>query len=163
MNWDRGTIHLLQDVIALRGVPVIQEPKTPESRRTVKLPASVMANLQRHKAAWAERRLRAPEWADHDLVFCTATGRPINPAHARRSFDRIVARAGVPDITIHGMRHCHAVWLLQAGTPVKVVSERLGHKDVTTTLNVYAAALPDMQDHAVDVLDRLMGRSAKAS
>ena len=74
-----------------------------------------------------------------------------------------MARADVPAITVHRMRHCHAVWLLRAGTPVKVVSERLGHKDVTTTLNVYASALPDMQDHAVDVLDRLMGRSAQAS
>jgi integrase len=75
----------------------------------------------------------------------------------------MVPRAGVRDITIHGMRRCHAVWLLQAGTPVKVVFERLGHKDVTTTLNFYAAALPDMQDHAVDVLDRLMGRPVRAS
>jgi integrase len=76
---------------------------------------------------------------------------------------RIVQRVDVPDITIHGMRHCHAVWLLRAGTPVKVVTERLGHKDVTTTLNVYAAALPDMQDHAIDVLDRLMGRATQVS
>lgn len=57
------------------------------------------------------------------------------------------------------MRHCHAVWLLRAGTPVKIVSERLGHKDIKTTLNVYAAALPDMQDLAVDV----RGRTAQAS
>ena len=163
VNWERGTVHLQQEVVALRGVPVIQEPKTPESRRTVRLPAQVMAELKRHKAGWAERKLQAAEWADHDLVFCTASGKPTNPAHARRSFDRIVARAGVPNITIHGMRHCHAVRLLRAGRPVKVVSERLGHKDVTTTLNVYAAALPDMQDHAVEVLDRLMGRSAQAS
>ncbi|HEV2124154.1 MAG TPA: site-specific integrase [Chloroflexota bacterium] len=163
VNWDRSAVHVQQEVVALRGVPIIQEPKTPESRRTVRLAGHVMAELRRHKVQWAERKLQATEWTDHDLVFCTATSRPINPAHVRRSFDRIVARAGVPDITIHGMRHCHAVWLLRAGTPVKVVSERLGHKDITTTLNVYAAALPDMQDHAIEVLDRLMGRSAQAS
>lgn len=163
VNWERSTIHVQQEVIALNGVPIIQEPKTPESRRTIRLSEQVMTELKRQKAQWAERKLGALEWADHDLVFCTASGKPINPAHVRRSFDRIVQRAGVPDITIHGMRHCHAVWLLRAGTPVKVVSERLGHKDITTTLNVYAAAMPDMQDHAIEVLDRLMGRSAQAS
>lgn len=163
INWERSSIHVQQEVVALRGVPLIQEPKTPESRRTVRLAAHVMDELKLHKARWAERKLRASEWAGHDLIFCTASGKPINPAHVRRSFDRIVQRADVPDITIHGMRHCHAVWLLRAGTPVKVVTERLGHKDVTTTLNVYAAALPDMQDHAIDVLDRLMGRTTQVA
>ena len=86
----------------------------------------------------------------------------IDPAHFRRSFDRIVARTGAFDVSIHGRRHCHTVWLLRAGTPVKVDSERLAHNDAMTTLNVYAAALPDMQDHAVDVLDRPMGRTAQA-
>ena len=46
---------------------------------------------------------------------------------------------------------------------MKVVFERPGSKDVTTTLNVYAAALPHMQDQSIDVLDRLMDRSARAS
>jgi integrase len=122
-----------------------------------------MEELARHRTRWAERKLKAVEWANHDLVFCTASGSPINPSHVRRSFDRIVLRAGVPDITIHGMRHTHAVSLLKDGTPVKVVSERLGHKDISTTLNVYAAALPDMQDLAIDALERMEQRAAKAS
>ncbi len=163
MNWDRSSIHVQQEVVALRGVPIIQEPKTRESRRTVRLTASVMAELAKYRTRWVARKLAAEEWADHDLVFCTASGRPVNPSHVRRSFDRIVTRASVPDITIHGMRHTHAVSLLKHGTPVKVVSERLGHKDISTTLNVYAAALPDMQDVAIDALERMELRAAQAS
>lgn len=163
VNWERSTIHVQQEVVALKGVPIIQEPKTAESRRTVRLTASVVAELAKHRTRWVERKLAAGEWANHDLVFCTASGSPINPSHVRRSFDRIVLRADVPDITIHGMRHTHAVSLLKHGTPVKVVSERLGHKDISTTLNVYAAALPDMQDVAIDALERMEQRASRAS
>lgn len=163
VNWERSTIHVQQEVVAYKGVPIIQEPKTPESRRTVRLTAAVMAELMNYRARWVERRLAASEWTDLDLVFCTASGRAINPSHVRRSFDRIILRAGVPEITIHDMRHTHAVSLLKEGTPVKIVSERLGHKDISTTLNVYAAALPDMQDVAIDALERMEKRAEKAS
>ena len=44
-----------------------------------------------------------------------------------------------------------------------LVSELLGHKDVTTRRDVFAAILPDMQDHGVDVLVRLTGRAARGS
>ena len=52
---------------------------------------------------------------------------------------------GQTQITFHGMRHTCATLLLQAGEPVHVVSKRLGHARVQTTLDTYAHVLPDMQ------------------
>jgi integrase len=51
-------------------------------------------------------------------------------------------------IKFHGLRHTCATLLLQAGQPVHVVSERLGHSKVSMTLEVYAHVLPDMQTQA---------------
>ena len=55
----------------------------------------------------------------------------------------------------HDLRHTHATQLLRAGVNAKVVSERLGHANVSITLNTYAHVLPDMQQSAVDALDWL--------
>jgi integrase len=62
----------------------------------------------------------------------------------------------VRPIKFHGLRHtlCHA--LLQAGTPVHVVSERLGHSKVSMTMEVYAHVLPDMQREAAATLGALL-------
>jgi integrase len=49
---------------------------------------------------------------------------------------------GLPRITLHGLRHTAATLLLDAGTPVKVVSEMLGHANASITLNIYAHAVP---------------------
>ena len=54
----------------------------------------------------------------------------------------------LPAIRLHDLRHTHATVLLQAGEPVHVVSQRLGHASVVVTLTVYAHVLPGDQRRA---------------
>ena len=54
----------------------------------------------------------------------------------------------IPPIRLHDLRHTHATVLLQAGEPVHVVSQRLGHASVVVTLAVYAHVLPGDQKRA---------------
>ncbi len=61
----------------------------------------------------------------------------------------------VPVVRVHDLRHTHATALLRAGTPVKVVSERLGHSDVMTTLRVYQHVMPGMQAQAAETFAAL--------
>jgi len=49
-----------------------------------------------------------------------------------------------------------ATQLLKAGVPVKVVSERLGHAKVSTTLDIYVHVLPEMQVRAVSAIDAML-------
>ena len=56
----------------------------------------------------------------------------------------------------HDLRHTHATLLLAASTPVKVVSERLGHASATVTLQVYAHVMPGNQRAAADLFARLV-------
>ena len=66
----------------------------------------------------------------------------------QREYAQSSRRPASEPIKFHGMRHTCATLLLQAGTPVHVVSERLGHSKVSMTLEVYAHVLPDMQRDA---------------
>ena len=59
-------------------------------------------------------------------------------------------------LTPHEIRHCHASLLLAAGVPIKVVSERLGHRDITTTLETYQHLLPGMGEQAATVIGSLL-------
>ena len=55
------------------------------------------------------------------------------------------------------MRHAHATLLLIDNTHFKVVSERLGHSTVTVTADIYSHVLPEMDQEASRVIDRLLG------
>jgi hypothetical protein len=61
----------------------------------------------------------------------------------------IAEKAGLKHIRLHDARHSHATVLIKQGVPAKVVAERLGHSSITTTMNIYAHVLPEMQQSAV--------------
>ena len=57
-------------------------------------------------------------------------------------------KAMLPTVRLHDLRHTHATLALQAGVHPKVVSERLGHANVSITLDTYSHAIPAMQEEA---------------
>jgi len=84
-------------------------------------------------------------------MFTTADGRPLHPHVLSQTFTRLIARAGLPRIRLHDLRHTHATLLLKAGVPLKVVSERLGHSSPAFTMAVYQHVLPGMQRDAAEL------------
>lgn len=58
-------------------------------------------------------------------------------------------------LTLKGLRHTHATLLLELGIHPKVVQERLGHSNISTTMNIYSHVTPTMQREAVERLSML--------
>jgi integrase len=79
------------------------------------------------------------------------------PTLYRRSFLPALARAGLPKVKPYATRHTSATLLLGAGVSIKVVSQRLGHENIETTLKHYVHAMPDQQEKAVEVVSNLFG------
>ena len=143
------------------GAPILAEPKTAMSKREVHLSEMAVGTLRTHRTRQIEQRLRAGVvWQDFDLVFTTGRGRPLDGNNVRtRSFARLLERAGLPPMRFHSLRHAAATILMAEGVPVKVISEMLGHADITTTLRIYAHVLPTMQAQAASTWDRLFSAS----
>lgn len=69
----------------------------------------------------------------------------------------LIKKYKLPRITPHHFRHTHASLLLQAGVPVKEVSERLGHKDVKITLEIYSHVMPEEAEKTADKFANFLG------
>lgn len=155
----KGTASVQQTVTRRSKGWVFEVPKTDKSRRTIELPKSILPMLRKRLRQFREEKLAAgPEWHDLDLVFCTAIGTPGNVNNLRsRNFISLLKAAKIPDsFRLYDLRHTCATLLLQRGVHIKVVSERLGHKDIAMTLRTYAHVLPSMQQDAVMKLDDLL-------
>jgi integrase len=96
--------------------------------------------------------------ASSDLVFPNAIGGLMIPKNfVKRHFKRKLQAAGLPEIRFHDLRHTAATLMLSRGVNVKVVSEMLGHADISITLRIYAHVLPHMQHSAVQAMEALLG------
>ena len=153
VDFERGIVqvtHSLQDSDGpVRRI--LDDPKTAHSRRRIALSAAAVHALRLHRERQQEERNRSGELWDmsYDLVFPNTRGRPIDPAHLRtRQFYPLVRSAGLPFIRFHDLRHTAATLLLRRGVNPKVVSEMLGHANISLTLDVYSHVTPDMQEAA---------------
>lgn len=161
VDLDAGTIAVERSTTQLGQQRVTTTPKNHE-RRTVAIDQELVAELRAWKVQQAAERLAfGPAYADVEgLVFTWQDGRPVMPDYITKTFDRIqkatVSTPALPRLVVHELRHSHATILLRAGVPVHIVSKRIGHKDPSVTLNVYADVIPDDDTSAVDVFSKVV-------
>lgn len=157
---EAGNLAVRQALVRLpEGDWRLDPPKTRKSRRSIPIPSGLAARLAAHRREQAQARLRrGPSWQGHDLVFCGRQGQPLDWHNlSQRAFKEILKAADLPrKIRPYDLRHTSASLLLQAGEPVKVVAERLGHGTTTLTLDVYAHVLPGMQEQATERLQQIL-------
>lgn len=149
IRWESGALNINHALQLVRGQGlVLTTPKTAKSRRTLKVPRSVMDILRAHVDQ---------QEPNQQYVFVTRVGTPIRPRDLVAVYKRLIKKAGVPDIRFHDLRHMCATLHLQAGTNPAVVAAILGHSTVNLTLSTYSHVLPHMQDEAADRMNRLLG------
>ena len=92
----------------------------------------------------------------YDYVFSNAKGKSMNPRNLNRAHDCILARAGIPHIGIHALRHTFASQLFANKVDIKVISKLLGHSEVSVTYNIYIHLLKEDMPDATASLDALL-------
>ncbi len=68
----------------------------------------------------------------------------------RSHFKKFIKKAGVKEISFHDVSYTHATLLLKQRVHPKIISERLGHTNISMTLRIYSHILPNMQKEAVE-------------
>lgn len=154
-----GSLQVRRKVSRITGKGfVVSEPKTAKSRRKIPLAARSLEALKQHRVRQNEQRLALGEsWEDKGWIFTNALGKNLEVSNMiRRSFRPLLVKAGLPQIRFHDLRHSSATLLLSMGIHPKIVQERLGHSQISVTLDTYSHVLPSMQEEAAQRLDALL-------
>lgn len=155
---EAGVVRIQRTLVRSADGLTFEEPKTSSSRRQVEIDQYAVEALRTQRRRQAEERLKAgPTWQDNGLVFANAHGGPIDAGELLRSYHYpLLARAGLPRVRFHDLRHTAATLMLGQGEHPKVVAERLGHSTPTLTLSVYSHVTPTMQRAAATRLGALL-------
>ena len=148
IDYDDRSLSIVRTLTVVAGRPIVTAPKSAASRRLVYLDASTIDALRAHRDSSTVSR--------DDYVFQSADGQPVNPASFSNTFDRLVARSGLPRIRLHDLRHTYATLALRLGTHPVLLSERLGHTSIAVTIDRYSHVIPSIDRNAADVVAQLV-------
>jgi integrase len=157
VDFSSETITIVQTSNYVRGRGIyVDKPKNKTSVRPLKLSRSAFIMLQKYKGWQDEQREACGDcWKQTDeRVFTADDGALIHPDSLTKWFKSFVKRHGFPDVHLHSLRHTYASILIADGTPLVVVSENLGHAQVSTTHNIYSHAIQSAKVKATQVFDK---------
>jgi len=147
LRWEdirEGSIFIERTAAQVKGRWIIQTPKTDGSIREIPLNKTLEEKLEIWK-----------EYKKDDWLF-SGKNQFIIPNTIRNDFNRLVANTELPDIDFHDMRATHITMLLDAGVPVHIVAKRVGHSDISMTLNVYSRVHDDRLKESSDKIEEIL-------
>jgi integrase len=159
----RLTVERALEQTTVYGVRV-KGPKTRKDRRTISLSAHTVGELRGHWRTQQEQRLalgmgKAPP---NSPVLATFDGGLQSPGAISTAWGRAMKAIGMPDITLHSLRHTHASMLIASGMDILTISRRLGHASPTITLGTYGHLIHGADDQAAKIMDQAFGSKAVA-
>jgi integrase len=141
-----GALSFTRALIEGPDGPVLTPTKTRRTYR-VELDDASIAALRTHLHA---------RTTDAGFVFAHTDARPWLPNFVTKRYITARTAAGLPRFRLHDLRHFMATQMLAAGVPIVTVSQRLSHARASTTLNVYAHAVPGGDQQAAETLARIL-------
>ena len=162
-NIDFNDFTITIDKITVRdkGQVILKEPKTESSIRTISAPKEIILMLKQLKKDRLAAKLRG-EKSHRELIFYDKNLNPIAQDVLSKKFRYFLQENNLKHIRFHDLRHSHVTMLIDAKVPIKVISERVGHSNVNTTLNIYSHALREMDQEASDkISDTLFNNERK--
>ena len=132
-------------------------PKTESSIREIAIPEFIISLLEEYKLWYEEQKSIYGElWMNSDRLFVQADGKPMHPSTISKWFVKYVGQIGLPVINFHGLRHTNASLLVAQNVDIAVVSARLGHAQISTTLDFYVHPLLSHNRKAGYALENLL-------
>lgn len=141
-DFDNLTVSITKSYTRLNGKDYITEPKTPKSKRVITLPPFVIQSIKDYIDTLYD-------YDNTDRLF------PYTKHFFRHNLERACAKSGVKRIRVHDLRHSHASLLIELGVNILIISQRLGHEKIETTLGTYSHLYPNKHEDVANQLETL--------
>lgn len=140
-DFEAKTVSINKTFIRLNGQDIIQSPKTPKSNRIVTLPDFICTLIKNYALNFVSDA--------NSRMF------PVTKSFLSHEMIRGSKKSGVKRIRVHDIRHSHASLLIEQGFSPLLISERLGHENVQTTLQTYSHLYPNKHNEVAAKLQKL--------
>lgn len=158
---ERRELRIVRTRMLGNGIgPYEDTPKTETSVRIITIPQEIAAKIDALLEYQTEqKRFWGRKWAGSDALIKGRTGQAMYPQNLQRWFTRFIKKNQLPPLTLHGLRHTHTALLVSITDDIAQISHRLGHSEITTTLNIYTHLFRDNDRTLADEMaEAILGR-----
>lgn len=151
-------IEIRTTVVLTGNGPLIKKTKTRSSKRIVTLPESMMNELKAFRKQWVKDKLASgDQWIEeeYEWVFCKMNGEHFYPSSPSNRWRKFLLEHDFKYIRLHDLRHTSASLLIAQGEHAKIIAERLGHSDISVTMNTYGHVFKSANRAAADKMERI--------
>ncbi len=159
VDLEKGIIQVKQSITDfVNGKPIVKEPKTKKSKRSIHLSDSIWMELKQYfkfcKNGWD--KLEETRDHEHFFLFHNQYGRAFYPESPYLWFRTFLKKHKLKYIKFHDLRHISATLLINQGVHAKIISERLGHANIGITMNIYGHVLAKADKEAANKFDSFL-------
>lgn len=168
LDFTENSVSITKSTSMIDGEMITKKPKTNSLIRKISVPVSVMQLAKQYRKEQLRHKLSlGSDWRGQNYIFIQWNGQQMHPDTPYKKFKKIIKRYNnivtdekdkLPDIPLHGLRHTSATLLISQNIDVKTVSNRLGHSQTSTTIDIYTHALKQLDKKAAEMLDELLVR-----
>jgi len=145
IDFEKSSLTIRQTRMCIHGYgPIEDTPKTLKSQRTVSMPVELITELRKLQIQQKQLRLLAgSKWINSGAVLTNDYGSPLYPQMLARWFVAFLKENNLRHISLHKLRHTHTSILAYLNTDKMQISKRLGHSQLSTTMNIYTHLFED--------------------
>ena len=159
----RGTVAVRRTLRSDERDRTDEDPKTRRSRRTFALPPSaVRAFARQREQQEGLRRVAGAGWTEQGYCFTTQYGRPHAGSNVWKYFNRQLAAKGMESMKVHDLRKIAASVMAEAGVPLRVAMEMLGHSNIAMTADIYTQVATESTVQAAALIEAAFARDVCA-
>jgi integrase len=160
VDLENGNIKVVQALCDTKEGLKFLPPKTKKSIRDISIPKTLVKILKKHKIKQLENKLRYGEYYQNtNLVCCYENGQAFNPKRFSHKFNDLLTKNELPVVRFHDLRHSHASLLVKLGIQPKIISDRLGHSNISITMDLYSHVYKDTNKEVANMFDTLIRTS----
>lgn len=168
IDFDNNIVKIENNLVYTSKSVELGTPKTEESERSIYISDELLNELKAYRKVQLLNKVKYGSLyeknifngKEYDLIFTWEGGKYIHPNYYTLKFSRLIKKLNIEKrVRFHDIRHTNATLLLQQGVDFKTIQARLGHSDISTTLNIYSHVTTDMQKSASEKLSNLLSYS----
>jgi integrase len=114
-----------------------KDPKTENSMRVLKVPHIILDELEKRKSLVDYYKSINKEYENNNYISCQPNGKPHSSTSLNGYLKKLCIKNGIPEISVHGLRHLYATILIEQGVQLPRIKALLGHGSIHTTFDYY--------------------------